>query len=101
MVLRNITKDELINDTHYLTVGGLKKFLNEHNLPDDAKVMIQRVEDYYYEKCNWGVFLKDGEHTYSDNQGNVVIESLEQYHPAWCCVKYHDEDELLFINMHY
>jgi len=32
---------------------------------------------------------------------NIVKESLEQYHPAWCFVKYKDEDDVLFIDLHY
>lgn len=54
--LKEISKKELTNGyDHFLTVGGLKKFLNKHNLPDTAKVVVQRVEDVYYEKHNWGV----------------------------------------------
>ena len=102
MSIKEITKNELVNRyEHFLTVGDLKAFLNKHNLPDNAKVVVQRVEDVYYEKHNWGVYLKESEHTLKDEQGNVVKESLEQYHPAWCCVKYRDEDDLLFIDLHY
>jgi hypothetical protein len=46
--------------THHLTVGGLKESIESYNIPDDAKVVIQRVEDYYYER-SWGVMLKEGE----------------------------------------
>ena len=102
MEIKEITKEELINRyQYYLTVGRLKEFLNEHNLPDNAIVVIQRVQDVYYEKHNWGVYLKEGEHTFKDEEGNIVKESLEHYHPAWCCVKYKDEDDVLFIDLHY
>jgi len=102
MKIKEITKEELINQYQdYLTVGDLKNFLNKHNLPDNAKVVVQRVEDIYYEKHNWGVYLKEGEHTLKDEQGNIIKESLEQYHPAWCCVKYNNEDDVLFIDLHY
>lgn len=102
MAITEITKDELKRRyDHFLTVRDLKEFLNRHDLPDDSKVLIQRVEDVYYEKYNWPVYLKEGEHTFKDEQGNVVKESLEQYHPAFCCVKYNDEDDLIFINLHY
>ena len=102
MALKEITKEELTNGyDHYLTVGGLKKFLNKHNLPDTAKVVVQRVEDVYYEKYDWGVYLKEGMHTFKDDNGNIEKSSMEQYHPAWCCVKYNDEDNILFIDLHY
>ena len=34
---------------HHLTVGDLLKFIDKHNLPMDAPVVMQRVEDHYYE----------------------------------------------------
>jgi len=102
MALKEITKEQLTNGyDQYLTVGGLKEFLNKHNLPVSARVVVQRIEDVYYEKHNWGVYLKEGEHTFKDDNGNIVKSSMEQYHPAWCCVKYNDEDNMLFIDLHY
>ena len=102
MVPNEISKEELTNEyDHYLTVGGLKKFLYEHNLPESAKVVVQRVEDVYYEKHNWGVYLKEGMHTFKDDDGVIVKSSMQQYHPAWCCAKYNDEDNVLFIDLHY
>lgn len=102
MALKEITKEELTNGyDHYLTVGVLKKFLDKHDLPDTAKVVIQRVKDAYYEKHNWGVYLKDGCQTLKDDDEDVAKCDMEQYSPAWCCVKYNDEDDLLFIDLHY
>lgn len=96
-----ISNQELKKYTDALTVGDLKKFIVQHDLQDDAKVMVQRVEDVYYERHGWNVYLKEGEHTFKDNEGNVVKESMEQYHPAWSCVRYGDDDNLLFIDLHY
>ena len=46
-----------------LTIGRLKKFLEQHpELPDDSLVLTQRVEDRYYENNGWGVVLKEGHH---------------------------------------
>lgn len=102
MEIREILKKELIDKSnHHLTVGDLKKFLNKHNLPDNAVVLIQRVEDIYYEKHQWGVYLKEGEYTIKDTEGKIEKDSLTQYTPAWCCVNYKDENELLFIDLHY
>ena len=37
---------------NYLTVGELLKFIEKHNIPMDAPVLMQRVEDSYYEPGN-------------------------------------------------
>tara|TARA_R110001632_G_scaffold1618_4_gene7109 strand:+ start:484 stop:786 length:303 start_codon:yes stop_codon:yes gene_type:complete len=100
MDLKKISKEELDNYDDYLTVGDLKEFLYKHSLPNSSKVVIQRVEDVYYDKHQWGVYLKEDEHTFKDDNSNIVESSLAQYHPAFCCVKY-DEDDVLFINLHY
>lgn len=34
---------------HHLTVGDLLKFIEKHNIPMDAPVVMQRVEDHYYQ----------------------------------------------------
>ena len=64
MSLKEITKEELMKYQLMLTVGRLKEFLEKSNLPDDAPVLIQRVEDHYYESGNWGVYVKLAEHYY-------------------------------------
>lgn len=84
--------EDLSKYEDYLTVGKLRKFLEEHSeLPDDALVLTQRVEDKYYEKNGWGVVLKESA-WYETEQ--------EQYHPAWCCVKYNNDNNL-YIDLHY
>jgi hypothetical protein len=108
-MIREITKEDLkgYGRSGFLTVKYLKKFLEEHALPDDAIVLIQRVEDVYYEKNGWGVYKKDGEwvdyaNKYSpDISPEELDEFKEQYHPAWCCVFYHDDPDMLFIDLHY
>lgn len=116
----------------FLTKGKLKEWLNEHDdIPDDALVMIQRIEDHYYENNHWGVYLKKGESynnilDFSDemrkeierrNKGlepeypgiedpnkyiNTPTEKdMDQYHPAWCCVRYKDDNNAMFIDLHY
>jgi hypothetical protein len=100
--MKEISKEELKNRyKHNLTVGKLKQFLDEHNLPDDAKVVIERIEDVYYKDYGWGVYLKKGEHTILDENGNIVKETMVQYHPAWCCVRYKDDEDILFIDLHF
>ncbi len=129
--LRELTKQDIkkLNGGHHLTVGSIKEFINRHNLPDDAPVVIQRVQDYYYENCHWGVYLKEGEQAHSLKSFNedlkngeysdikkyphLIGETFEphsekdikdamcQYTPAWSCVRYNDDTDILFIDLHY
>lgn len=117
-------------DGHYLTVGRLKEFLEEHReLSDDAIVVVERVEDVYYEKHGWTSYMEKGDAWYYNQRWNDDIdsgkyldkdqypnikesdlvkftdeqmeESKTQYHPIWCCVKRKDDDEILFLDLHY
>jgi hypothetical protein len=102
MKINEITKDDLNSKyDNFLTVGKIKDFLNKYNLPNNAKVFIQRVEDIYYEKNGWSVLLKVDDFTVKDENGNFIKETMEQYTPAWDCVKYNDENDILFIDLHY
>lgn len=94
MSLKNVnklTKEDLVKYKYnqHLTVGDLKRWLASTNLPNDSLVMVQRVEDVYFEKHGWKVLPKECEN------------GPTQYVPAWCCVKYNDEEDLMFIEMHY
>lgn len=75
-------------EKHYgLTVGELLDFINKHNLPRESKVLVERVEDYYFTHRGWTTKDKvqdDEEHKYID---------------SWCAVKY--EDDNLYIDCHY
>ena len=113
-----------------MTVGALKKFIEKHEVPDDALVVVQRVEDFYYEDHGWKVYLKEAEHSnwmksyndaldrgefddkekypdFKDEMRNKfteeqIIEASSQYHPAWCPVLYEDDGkEILFLDLHY
>lgn len=84
-----LTKEQLLSYAQhgYCTVGDLKKFIEKNNIPDDALVLIQRVEDRYYDgvdisgmsgcetspdgkfpsgskSTGWGVYLKKGDQFY-------------------------------------
>lgn len=56
-----LTEEDLNSYKYNLTVGRLKKYIEKQGIPDDAKVVIERVEDVYYEIHGWGVMLKEGE----------------------------------------
>jgi len=127
---RELTKKELKSYKGFCTVGDLLKFIKENQIPDNALVLCQRVEDVYYEESNWGVYLKEGESTWECKAWNKNIknkkylnerpklkeiinelepftekqikESMEQYHPVWSPVLYNDDkDDFLFLDLHY
>lgn len=75
---------------HYLTVGQLKKELE--NYPDDALVVSQRVEDVYYEKHGWET-IKKPDPLYEDHN--------QEYTPVWSTVQYKDDKNCLYLDLHY
>jgi hypothetical protein len=93
--MNTFTKEDLLKTTH-LTVGRLKEFIEKNNVPDDAIVMIERVEDAYYEGFDisgmmgvdgiyppgskaegWRVYLKEGEMYHNCIEHNRKIDSGE------------------------
>lgn len=128
---REITLEQLKEKECYktgLTVGRLKEILYKYNGPLDGKVLIERVEDRYYEQNNWGVVYVEGEHYNNavdfnkkltgeflnkeeypdfkpDNYKVATKEELkvylEQFHPAWCASKFPNDDSNLYIYLHY
>jgi hypothetical protein len=83
----------------YCTVQQLLDFIEKHKLPKDAKILVQRVEDVYYEgvdisgfsgadtpngifppgsKTNgWETYKKEGEDYYHAKEINEKIDSGE------------------------
>ena len=76
--MRIVEKPEIVQ-SQTMTVGDLLTFLKERDVPLDAKIMVQRVEDKYYNGFDisgmmgpdgvfpegsksepWGVYLKKG-----------------------------------------
>jgi hypothetical protein len=57
-----ISKNELINpDSGRLTLKSLRRFINDNpTLDDNTPIMIERIEDIYFENYNWGVYLVEG-----------------------------------------
>lgn len=124
-----LTKEELkhFGISHYLTVGRLKKYLEEHPFDDDSMVVVERVADHYYETGGWKSYYKENEHTHWAREWNEEIdkgtihktyprlkseqikkhseerlqEMKTQYHPIWCCVRYGDDKDILFLDLHY
>ncbi len=113
--------------TDFATVGELLDFIEKYKIPRDGKIMVQRVEDVYFEKHNWKTIdmpgfqysqiksqvdkAKDG--TYANKEDypkmtDELIESIastnldefkDNYIVAWSPVK-HDDDNL-WLDCHY
>lgn len=116
---REMSREDLFKLSDFLTVGKFKKFIDKFNVPDSAPVVIERIYDKYYTTHGWSALLKDSEHTLFFRDRNREIESGEdkdthfymseqslkltqhQYHPAFCCVHYKDDSDILFIDLHY
>lgn len=103
--------NDLASYSTKLTVGELRQFLSAHpEISDDATVLIERVEDFYYEKNGWSVVYKESDNyrfakKLSEDTNESLTEtelqySKNQYTPAFCCVKY-AEDDNLYVNLHY
>lgn len=127
--LRILSKEELLKHHRY-TFKDLKKFINDHNISEDAMIVVERVEDYYYEYNSWGVILKEGEQYWNCIKWNEDIEngvyldkvnypnmdpktlkmipeediekSKDQYHPIFCAVQFEKgENDVIYLNLHY
>jgi len=95
-----LTKEELLAGyIDSLTVDKLLKFIKENKIPLTAKVMIQRIEDMYFEENHWEEYTK--KITCKDPAGKTVVINTTTYHPASFCVKYEDDADLLFIDLHW
>jgi hypothetical protein len=127
----DLSLEELKNDyVIYYTVGDLLDFIKKHKLSRNSKILVERVEDVYYNKYGWKTVKKEG-NAYWDRKSlinkaksgvfndkstypnmteehiNNIIKSEEildetknEYHPVWCPVKYKDDDNL-YLDLHY
>jgi len=98
--MEKLTKEQLSNYNHHLTVGRLKEFIEKYNISDDAIIVVERVEDSYFEGsdisgmrgCNdtedgiypegskaqgWGVYLKKGQGWHMCDRHNKKVRSGE------------------------
>jgi hypothetical protein len=78
MKSKNDLTKEGLNDRSLdnITVGKLKEFINKNNIPDTAKIVVERVEDYYYDNGGWGTLKQKGELWW--NQHNLNHRMLEE-----------------------
>ena len=101
---------------HHCTIGDLKKFIEKNNLPDDSKVVVQRIEDFYFKEHHWKTINKENESFHNGlllneniesgelNAPELSLEDLEdlktKYIVVWCPVKY-ENDNNLYLDCHY
>lgn len=63
-------------DAHsYFTVGDLVNFIKDNNINQNGKILVQRIEDVYYEEHNWSTLKVKGEIYYQALQWNKDIDS--------------------------
>ena len=76
--------DKKIEDyKHSTTVGELLKHIKDNNIPDDAKILVERVTDFYYDKNNWQTFKKP----------NFIYGQAEQWNKDIDSGKYLDKEQ--------
>jgi hypothetical protein len=124
--------DEINDLSEYVqsyTVGQLLDFIEKYNIPRDAKILVERIEDVYYEERGWEVVYKEGEYYHWSKKANedmteelqrrargekpkydledpssMIIELSNadkvQYRPIWEPIKYND-DSNLYLNLHF
>lgn len=75
-------------------------------------MILKEGEEYHYAK-KWNEDLASGEYDDKDKYPNANLEewkpysnedlelTKEQYHPAWCVVKYKDDPDNLYLDLHY
>lgn len=107
--MTTITKENLIkrkNSTY--TVGQLLKYIKEHNVSEDAIILVEKVDDEYF---NGGIdisgmrgvngILPEGSRA---NEWEVLLKTRDgiptYYAPIWSPIKY-DDKEFLFLDLHY
>lgn len=110
---------------HSYTVGELLDYIEKHNIPREGKVLIQRVEDFYFEINHWHTVKRPECGHYmliekiEDIKANrkdypkVTEEALEKmqkavddkiYYDEYVAVHSpvgHDEYKHLFLDAHY
>ena len=111
-----------------MKVKELLEHIERNNIPMDAEVFIQRIEDFYVKVAKWEVIRKEGFHynrlkflnekvesgEFNNKEKYPLIENpedfryseeeleqaKEQYFKSYCPVKYPDDNNL-YIDAHY
>ena len=119
-----LTLEELNTRTevHHLTVKELKEAIKDK--ADDAVILVERIEDRYYQKHGWRPVYVKGEQYHSFEEFNKKLDDkkgyphmtksgfkkvdlddkllLDQFTPAWCACGGGDADpKNVYIHLHY
>lgn len=66
-----------VNNFHFFTYGRLKEELAKHDIPDDTPILVERVEDVYFEKNGWDVMLIEGDFSRQMRDWNAQLAAGE------------------------
>ena len=102
--MKELTKEEVCKIDHQISFGDLKKFiLNNPDIDEKTPVLIERIEDKYFEKRGWAFYLNDGFHydtmvefnNSMDEEQDRIDQGLEKEYPGIpdpIVGKYEEED---------
>ena len=94
--MNQIPKRKRIRRSGYATVRDLKNFIKDNKIPDDALILYQRIEDYYFtKKGGWGESVCTVRKT-SELKGAPD----DQYTTVWTPIKFKKDDNL-YLTAHY
>lgn len=127
--VRILTKEEILSH-HGTSFKMLKEFVEKHHINENALILVERIEDFYYHYNSWGVLpvkdeayynclkwnedIDEGKYLNKEKYPNIDPKSLKkfteeeleraksQYHPVWCPIFAEEGDkDLIFLCMHY
>jgi hypothetical protein len=88
----NLIKLQKLVDNNFLSLGDLRKFLESNKtLLDSVPVVIERVEDKYFEGIKgWDTYKQPND---------TFPKQNDEFIPAWCITK--NNDGVVLIYSHY
>ena len=101
-----------MNLEHFSKVGDLLDFIEKYKIPRDSNILVQRIEDCYYEGCDisgftgqledssWGKLPEGSKTTPWETIKKETDFGDSEYTPVWCPVKYKNDNNL-YLDLHY
>lgn len=97
-MLEETTKEEVINDQFCMTVGTMLDYIEKYNIPREAKVVVERVHDSYFESGGWKVLKKIHGDINDPKSHYEEYEYIEAWSPH---IRLEDKDQIFYIDCHY